>query len=80
MKLTKDAKPETLRLAEAEMTQARREHDAARFGLMSRLHEADSRKRVAFVRQIAVAVDAHRAFFERGFRALAELGRSSAGG
>ena len=73
LKLTKDAKPETLRLAEAEMTQARREHDAARFGLMSRLHEADSRKRVAFVRQIAVAVDAHRAFFERGFRALAEL-------
>ena len=40
---------------------------------MSRLHEADSRKRVAFKRQIAVAVDAHRAFFERGFRALAEL-------
>jgi Arf-GAP/coiled-coil/ANK repeat/PH domain-containing protein len=73
LKLTKDAKPETLRLAEAEMTQARREHDAARFGLMSRLHEADSRKRVAFKRQIAVAVDAHRAFFERGFRALAEL-------
>jgi len=73
LKLTKDAKPETLRLAEADMTQARREHDAARFGLMSRLHEADSRKRVAFKRQIAVAVDAHRAFFERGFRALAEL-------
>ena len=73
LKLTKDAKPETLRLAEAEMTAARREHDAARFGLMSRLHEADSRKRVAFKRQIAVAVEAHRAFFQRGFRALAEL-------
>ena len=73
LKLTKDAKPETLRLAEAEMTAARREHDAARFGLMSRLHEADSRKRVEFKRQIAVAVEAHRAFFQRGFRALAEL-------
>jgi Arf-GAP/coiled-coil/ANK repeat/PH domain-containing protein len=73
LKLTKDAKPETLRLAEVEMTNARREHDAARFGLMSRLHEADSRKRVAFKRQIAVAVDAHRVFFERSLKTLAEL-------
>ena len=73
LKLTKDAKPETLKLAEVDMTNARREHDAARFGLMSRLHEADSRKRVAFKRQIAVAVDAHRVFFERCLKTLAEL-------
>ena len=73
LKLTKDAKPAQLRLAELDMTNARREHDAARFGLMSRLHEADSRKRVAFKRQIAVAVDAHRVFFERCLKTLAEL-------
>jgi len=73
LKLTKDTKPELLKAAELELTKTRREHDSARFHLMSRLHEADSKKKITFKRQIARAVDAHRVFFAKANDILGEM-------
>ena len=70
LKLTKSAKPEVLTHAEQELTKTRREHDAARFHLMSRLHSSNSKKQIAFKRQIAETVEAHRVFFQKGINIL----------
>ena len=72
--LTKDAKEEHLRAAEAELASTRHEFETARFDLMGKLQRADATRRVEFKRRLARNVESHRAFFARVHGAYEELG------